>query len=398
MHVLVSAYACHPVEGSEPGVGWHILLGALSAVDRVTLLTRSNNVAEVREALSLEQRGKCTIVGHDLHPVLLRLKKCLPGGTQAYYWAWQIAARRLVRRLHARTPFDVSHHATFAVDWAPTATSSLPAEVGKVWGPVGGATLCPRPLLRELGPRGVATEAFRVVLGSIGRATNGKTNARSSALVIAQNDDDARIFRGIASNLLVEPNAFIDPATLPLRETDAVDQSLIIGVGRLIPLKGWPITLRMLSRLPESFRLHIYGSGPELARLQAVARRLGVEGRVVFMGHRGRAETLQAVSRARCVVFSSLHDSAPGAVAEAVAIGTPVVGLGIGGTRQILEASRRGSIVDPHVSDVAGALAAAVLDASSAPPSTRWYSTRLPQLIRRWYRVAFEEGRKNGNH
>ncbi|SMO85933.1 glycosyltransferase [Propioniciclava tarda] len=397
MHVLVSAYACHPVEGSEPGVGWHILLGALSGADRVTLLTRANNVAEIREALSSVHRAKCTILGHDLHPVLLRLKKCLPGGTQAYYWAWQVAARRLVRQLHSRTPFDVSHHATFAVDWAPTATSSLPAEVAKVWGPVGGATLCPRPLLRELGPRGLGVEALRVLLGAIGRATNGKTNARRSALVIAQNNDDARAFRGIASNLLVEPNAFLDPATLPLRDAVNVDQHLIVGVGRLIPLKGWSIALRMLSRLPEYFRLHIYGSGPELERLQGLARRLGVDGRVAFMGHRARAETLQAVSRARCVVFTSLHDSAPGAVAEAIAIGTPVVGLGIGGTRQILNASRRGSIVSPRAPDIAGALAAAVLEISSQPPSPRWNSTRVPRLVAEWYRIALGGGEWHGN-
>lgn len=385
MHALLSSYACHPVEGSEPGVGWHLLLGALSAADQVTLLTRNNNVADVREALSPEQLSRCTIVAHDLHPVLGRLKKYLPGGTQAYYWAWQLSARRLVRRLHSRTPFDVAHHATFAVDWAPTATSALPAEVAKVWGPVGGATLCPRPLLRELGLRGLVTEALRVALGSIGRATNGRANARAAALVIAQNDDDARAFHAIASRVVVEPNAFLDSSIFPRRELATVDQHLIVGVGRLLPSKGWSIALRVLNRLPDDFRLRIYGRGPDQPRLEALARQLGVAERVAFMGHRERAETFRAVAGARCVLFPSLHEAAGWTTAEAVSIGTPVVGLGIGGTRQILEASDKGVIVNPYDSDVVGALAAAVLAPPSETPSRRWDSSRVPGLINKWY-------------
>lgn len=390
MHVLLSSYACHPVEGSEPGVGWHLLLGALSAADRVTLVTRHNNVQDVRKALTSEQLTRCTIVAHDLHPVFVRLKKRLPNGTQAYHWAWQMKARPLVRQLHAQTPFDVAHHATFAVDWAPTAISSLPDEVAKVWGPVGGATLCPRPLLWALGPRGFLEDAFRVILCSIGRAVNGRVNARASAVVIAQNNDDAAAFRRFARRVEIEPNAFLDSSTLPTRVPEDVDDHLIVGVGRLIPWKGWSIALRVLARLPDSFRLEIYGNGSDLSRLESLARRLGVETRVGFMGHRARTETFQAVARARCVLFPSLHDSAPGAVAEAAAIGTPVVCLGVGGPPQILEESNRGTVVNPYGEDVVGSLAKAVTDATSLSPTSRWDSSRVPSLVARWYGAAME--------
>ncbi len=400
MHVLLSSYACHPVEGSEPGVGWHLLLGALAVADRVTLVTRRNNIQDVQEALSPEQLTRCTIVAYDLHPIFVRLKRRLPLGTQAYYSVWQIKARSLVRRLHAQTPFDVAHHATFAVDWAPTAISSLPEEVAKVWGPVGGATLCPRPLLLALGPWGLLKDTFRVMVCSIGRAANGRVNARASAVVIAQNTDDAKAFRRFARRLDVEPNAFLDSSTLPTRVPENVDDRLIVGVGRLIPLKGWSIALRVLAQLPDSFRLEIYGSGADLPRLESLARRLGVEERVGFMGHRARNETYQAVARARCVLFSSLHDSAPGAVAEAVAIGTPVVCIGIGGTGEILAASNRGTAINPYSEDVVGLLAKAVTDAASrsSSPTRRWDSSRVPTLVANWYNAATEEGGSYGDN
>lgn len=398
MHVLLSSYACHPVEGSEPGVGWHLLLGALSTADQVTLLTRRNNVQAVRNALTPSQLARCTIVAHDLHPALARLKRRLPGGTQAYYCAWQIAARPLLRRLNEQMPFDVAHHATFAVDWAPTAISSLPDHVAKVWGPVGGATLCPRPLLRELGCRGLIQETLRVVVCSVGRATNGRTNARAAALVVAQNYDDERVFRRFARRVEIEPNPFLDSSTLPLRRPEDVDEHLIVGVGRLIPLKGWSIALRVLGRLPQCFRLEIYGRGPDLPRLESLARRLGVEERVAFMGHRERVDTFQAVARARCVLFPSLHDAAGAAVAEAVAIGTPVVCLGVGGPPQILEESDRGTVIDPYGADVVGSLANAVADAIPVSPSRRWDSSRAPRLVAEWYRAVLDRGEWNGNH
>lgn len=45
MRVLVSAYACTPGRGSEPGAGWE-WAAAAARENWVLLLTRSNNRAE----------------------------------------------------------------------------------------------------------------------------------------------------------------------------------------------------------------------------------------------------------------------------------------------------------------------------------------------------------------
>jgi len=42
MRVLISAYACEPDKGSEPGVGWNWALAAAEKHE-VWVLTRSNN-------------------------------------------------------------------------------------------------------------------------------------------------------------------------------------------------------------------------------------------------------------------------------------------------------------------------------------------------------------------
>ena len=96
-HVLLSAYACHPREGSEPGVGWRWLIGWLSVAD-VTLMTRSNNAESVRQGLEdSDLLERVTILAFDLSPIWLFIKRHLPGGLYLYYARWQ--GRALLRAI-----------------------------------------------------------------------------------------------------------------------------------------------------------------------------------------------------------------------------------------------------------------------------------------------------------
>lgn len=51
LNVLISAYACRPHEGSEPGVGWNLVL-ELSKYHRIWVLTRGNNQIPIETELS----------------------------------------------------------------------------------------------------------------------------------------------------------------------------------------------------------------------------------------------------------------------------------------------------------------------------------------------------------
>ena len=42
LKVLLSAYACEPNKGSEPGVGWNWLIEIAKLNHKVTVITRSN--------------------------------------------------------------------------------------------------------------------------------------------------------------------------------------------------------------------------------------------------------------------------------------------------------------------------------------------------------------------
>src|SRR5579863_10333831 len=114
LKVLMSAYACEPDRGSEPGVGWQWAM-EMSLLHDVTVLTRKNNRRVIEAALeSLSgTRPVPEFVYHNGGPLLLWIKERF-GAIRLYYILWQISAWGIISRLNQERRFDLMHHVTFA--------------------------------------------------------------------------------------------------------------------------------------------------------------------------------------------------------------------------------------------------------------------------------------------
>jgi phosphatidylinositol alpha-1,6-mannosyltransferase len=75
----------------------------------------------------------------------------------------------------------------------------------------------------------------------------------------------------------------------------------LLSVARLVPRKGIDTVIRALPRVPAAVDYRVVGSGPDLARLRALAVQTGVSERVTFLGRVDEA-TL-AAEYARCAAF-----------------------------------------------------------------------------------------------
>jgi len=75
------------------------------------------------------------------------------------------------------------------------------------------------------------------------------------------------------------------------REYGIGDDDVLVGnVGFLRHYKGHPFIVKTAAAMPAHYRFMLVGGGDELGKLQALARALGVEDRIVFAGHQEQPE------------------------------------------------------------------------------------------------------------
>jgi glycosyltransferase involved in cell wall biosynthesis len=140
---------------------------------------------------------------------------------------------------------------------------------------------------------------------------------------------------------------------------------VIVGAGRLVHQKGFDLLLRAfaLARGHGPMRLLILGQGPEAARLQALADRLGVTADVQFAGF--VPNPMPYIRRAAAFVLPSRWEGLSNALLEAMASGAPVIATRSTGTTELLGGGRFGALVD--VGDV-DALASSIRGTLANPP------------------------------
>jgi len=173
------------------------------------------------------------------------------------------------------------------------------------------------------------------------------------------------------------PTAPLDRAAL---DTPA-GAPLVVALGRLHRNKAFDVLIAALATLPGVW-LWLAGSGPLAADLAAQAARLGVAGRVRFLGWRDDAPAL--IAAADAVVCPSRHEPLGNVVIEAWAHGAPVVAAAAQGPAALIADGETGLLAPV---DDAPALAAAM----ARVLADRDLAARLAAAGRRAYDARFSE-------
>jgi len=127
---------------------------------------------------------------------------------------------------------------------------------------------------------------------------------------------------------------------------------MVIFVAHNFRLKGLQTLIRALAELERSypghpFKIGVLGAGKE-RQFSALARKLGVEDKLIFMGR--EEDTPRFYAAADISVHPSYYDPSALVVLEAMASGLPVITTAYCGTSEIIEEGKEGYVV-PNPAD-----------------------------------------------
>ena len=252
---------------------------------------------------------------------------------------WHLDAYRAARRLHAELRFDLVHQVNFMTYREPGYLWKL--GVPFVWGPWGGVQNYPWRFLPLAGFKGSLREGLRSILNYIQLRMSPRVRkaAACAALLLACNSENQRAFAAIHGRMpeIMAGNGI--PALLGPRTQHQAHSTLrLLWVGRLENLKGLPILLRALARLPAtlSYKLRIMGQGPQKKVWQQMAVRLGVADSLVWLPYLELDQVHAEYLTADLFIFTSLRETIPTVVIEALSAGLPIIYLDHLGLRDMI--------------------------------------------------------------
>jgi glycosyltransferase involved in cell wall biosynthesis len=331
--ILISAFACRPGEGSEPGKGW-ACARTMARHHDVWVLTRGRFRDLIEDAMRRDPVPGLSFVYLDLPGWVLRATR--PSHEfQLFYYMWQFAAYFASRRLCREVGIELIHHVSYSKFWAPSFVAMLP--VPFVWGPVGGGESMPPGFVGRCSIRGRMYEYVRALARWLGESDPFvRITARRSKVALATTEESAERIRAIGGrSTTVYPAIGISQEdldvfdALPFRAADGVR---FLSIGQLIHWKGFDLGLAAFAKaaLPDA-EYWLIGDGPERTRLEGLVAGLGIADRVRLFGQKTRAETLRILGQADVLVHPSLHESGGLVCLEALAARRPVICLDWGG-------------------------------------------------------------------
>jgi glycosyltransferase involved in cell wall biosynthesis len=129
-----------------------------------------------------------------------------------------------------------------------------------------------------------------------------------------------------------------------LRRRFGLNGSTLAFAGRLTAQKSLERALQAVAGA-DGVQLVIAGEGPERESLEMQSRELGIAKRVDFLGALPREQIVELFYAADATILSSSWENFPHTVVEALAVGTPVIAMQVGGVAEVLHDGVNGLVV-----------------------------------------------------
>jgi len=335
MKILISAYACDPYRGSEPGIGWDLVKNIARRHDVFLLADDHNRVG-------LERASREGLVNQNIKIKYLRnCRPCSANRLIAHIQSWlsysDFSAKVLGAALewHREEGFDLCHQVTIASWRMPSTLWRMP--IPFVWGPIGGAGFIPPAFRSMLSLPSRVFEIARDVSTWLAiHSKEFKHCIQNSKVVIAANEETEDFLRLHRKNLKMVrlpsgsiANDRVKRFERSQSQRNFEDPLTLFAGGNMEGRKGVSLALRALQKVANSgidFRYTVAGGGPEFQVLQSLSGQLGISDKVIFHpGYRGE-DYIKALHDTDVYFLPSFRETTPATLLEAYLAGCyPVV-------------------------------------------------------------------------
>lgn len=331
LKIFISAYACEPGKGSEPGIGWNVV-NELAKYHDVHVLTRANNRGTIEAALAGKEHVP-TFHYYDLPKQLVFWKKKRRGYRQ-YYYLWQYGAFFRYRRWINASHFDIVQHLTFANYAIPSLF--MMCKGCTVYGPIG-TTRIPKAIFSAL-PFSVKFKE-RLRQWSIFLMTHLEPFRVLTPLladrIIESGTASGKSFfpRRSAAKVVRHPQTGIntsEPEYRTERKRSADGKVRLLICSEFLHWKGVSFSVELFSRIVrkrENVELLIYGSGPEERNMRRILKDSSVSSHVTFKGFVGKDVMIQSLFDADILLYPSYHHGLATVILQAMYAKLPIVAL-----------------------------------------------------------------------
>jgi glycosyltransferase involved in cell wall biosynthesis len=337
------------LEGSDPEVSFQLLRNLAYCGFEIRALTHRLTTHDLPKTLSVTELGP-------------RL-----GGTMAEQLFYQLRVYQHASRLLREGKFDIIHHmAPFLLEAGfnslmavgnrsekfvvgPVAYN-IPLETGLVpdtrtrWG---SRMDDPRlNLTRFESTLEYAFSKFVASLGGFRRVLSRRTLERADAIIAVNRSSSEAISRHTDKRKIHVIPLGVD--TSEFAYATPTDCFRILSFGPLQKRRGLDNLISAVSIVAKQYpqvELCITGDGPHRTSLQVLVRKLGLAGKVRFLGYIPRSHLIRVLAGSRLYCHPSLHETFGISLLEAMSTGRPVVATDSVGPREIVVDKYNGFLV-----------------------------------------------------
>lgn len=333
--ILLSAYACEPNKGSEPGVGWNWALEIAKRGHEVWVLTRSNNMPAIQNYFTEQQQcNNLHFIYYDL-PKWLSFWKKKGRGVHLYYFLWQIGILKLAKKKHKEINFDIVHHITFVTIHQPSFLFLL-KNTKFFYGPAAGGDIIPFRFLKSFPVKERIKEFLHFCQNKMLKYDPFRCLMFSKTDLIFCNSKQTQSFipqnyrYKTYLNLAIGINVYVNH--LNIKQSEHLIS--LLYVGRFLQWKGLNLSMSAINKVSNRIPCHLTLIGK--GNLKSFQNQTGFSKQLKIISWMPQNKLLEAYKNYDILLFPSFRDSGGMVVLEAMSQGLPVICLDLGGPGQIV--------------------------------------------------------------